>query len=296
MFELSPKTSKAAGEGSAEDQIARIVNRHDGARGSLIATLEDIQSVYGYLPEKSLRLLAEKTGKSLVDVYGVATFYNQFDLKPRGEHLVSVCLGTACHVRNSGAVVEEFKSQLGIEVGQTTADRRFTLKTVNCLGACALGPVAVIDGRYFSKLNRLSVGSLIEKTTEGHCGRAVKDDERVFPVEAICPACNQSLMDEGFLMEEIPAIKVSASFGDSQGWLRLSSLYGRHDMLCEHDVPLETVVNYSCPHCQADLAGAWRCTRCEAPMAQLGIRGGGTLRVCPRSGCCGPESRMLDLA
>ena len=97
-------------------------------------------------------------------------------------------------------------------------------------------------------------------------------------------------------MEELPAIKVSASFGDRQGWLRLSSLYGRYDMMCEHDVPFGTTVNYSCPHCHADLAGSWRCTMCETPMAQLGIRGGGVLRVCRRSGCCGPESRMLDLA
>lgn len=295
MFELSMKRPAQAQE-SDEELVSRIVDQHNGSRGNLIAILEGIQSEHGYLPEQLLRLVAEKLGKSLVDVYGVATFYNLFNLKPRGEHLVSVCLGTACHVRNSRAVVEEFEKRLGIKVGETTRDRRFTLKTVNCLGACALGPVTVIDGHYFSKLQRTSVSSLIEKATKGLSYRSAKEDIRVFSVAAICPACNKSLMDETFLIEEHPSIKVTISYENKKGWLRLSSLYGRFDMFCEYDIPFDTVVDFYCPHCGATLIGSWRCERCETPMAQMNIPGGGVMRICSRRGCYGSESHMLDLA
>lgn len=131
-------------------EIAAMLDKHkDG--GGLIAVLEDIQERYGYLPENMLRLVSKQSGRSLVDVYGVATFYRSFSLKPRGKHLVCACLGTACHVRGASRTVEELERQLGIKAGETTPDGQFTLETVNCLGACALGPVVVIDGHYFSK-------------------------------------------------------------------------------------------------------------------------------------------------
>ena len=112
----------------------------------LIAILEQIQAKYGYLPESKLKEVSETTGKSMVDIYGVATFYRAFSLKPRGKHLVSVCQGTACHVRNSTAVADEFCKKLDVKPGNTTNDKEFTLETVNCLGACALGPIVVVDG------------------------------------------------------------------------------------------------------------------------------------------------------
>lgn len=146
------------------DEILSIVDKHEDDRGGLISVLEDIQAKYSYLPPEALKLVADATGRSLVDVYGVATFYKSFSLKPRGKHLCLVCKGTACHVRGAPRVEEEFTRQLKIRAGETTPDKEFTLETVNCLGACALGPVVVVDGHYFSNVRSTRVKPIIEKT------------------------------------------------------------------------------------------------------------------------------------
>ena len=143
------RTHDRVGDDSIADSTSRIVARHQVAGDGLIAILEDIQEQHGYLPKESLQAVAKETGAPLVDIYGVATFYRSFSLTPRGEHLVFACLGTACHVNTAPMVVEALERELGIKAGQTTADGRFTLETVNCLGACALGPIVVVDGRYF---------------------------------------------------------------------------------------------------------------------------------------------------
>jgi NADH-quinone oxidoreductase subunit E len=147
--------------------ILRILDKHNDDRGGLITILEEIQAEHGYLSEKALRIVSDKTGRSLVDIYGVATFYRSFSLKPRGKHLICACLGTACHVRGAPRVVEEFERQLGIEAGQTTADKVFTLETVNCLGACALGPIVVVDNHYFSNVDTAKVKHILEKVRAG---------------------------------------------------------------------------------------------------------------------------------
>ena len=147
----------------------------------LISILEKIQSKYSYLPEKELREVSEKTGLSMVDIYGVATFYKSFSLKPRGKHLISVCLGTACHVRGGPSVAQELGKKLGINAGETTKDREFTMETVNCLGACALGPVVVVDGHYFPQVKASLVSDLLEKSRTGLDIVKVETDERIFP-------------------------------------------------------------------------------------------------------------------
>ena len=160
---VSNKENICAEEEVDLKDILRILEKHNEDRGGLIAILEEIQAEYGYLPEKSLRIASDKTGRPLVDVYSVATFYRSFSLKPRGRHLVCACLGTACHVRGAPRIVEELKHQLGIKAGETTPDKEFTLETVNCLGACALGPVVVIDGHYFSKVRKSRISQLLEQ-------------------------------------------------------------------------------------------------------------------------------------
>jgi len=137
---------------SDSKKVATIVSKY-GNRDSLVSILQDIQSEYHYLPEDALRVVAGQLDLQLIQVYGVATFFKAFSLKPRGEHIVSVCLGTACHVRGAPAVLDEVKRQLGIEPGETTKDMRFSLETVNCLGACALGPIMVIDGKYHGQMS-----------------------------------------------------------------------------------------------------------------------------------------------
>ena len=141
---------------------AQVVSK-DHDEDSLIAILEELQMQYRYLPRDALILVSGKLGVPLSQVYSVATFYNAFTLKPRGKYLVQVCLGTACHVRGSRRVLDEVCRRLDVEPGETTADRLFSIETVNCLGACALGPIMVVEGEYFGQMTAAKVGPILEK-------------------------------------------------------------------------------------------------------------------------------------
>lgn len=263
------------------------------SKGGIISILEEIQVRYGYLPEEALREVAEQTGKSLVDIYGVATFYRSFSLKPRGKHLISVCLGTACHVRGGPTVEKECEHKLNIKPGDTTKDNEFTLETVACLGACSLGPIVVADGHYFSKVIPLKVKQIIEKTREGLDKIDIGNDERIFPVEISCARCNHSLMDPGYLIDNHPSIRVTISFGRNHGWLRLSSLYGSYNIESEYEIPDDILVNFFCPHCHTELRGVGHCIECGSPMITLIVKGGGVIQICSRRGCRG---HLLNLA
>jgi NADH-quinone oxidoreductase subunit E len=273
--------------------LNEVVEKHGGRRGAVIAMLEEIQAKYGYLPPRALQVVAENTGSPMVDVYAVATFYKAFSLKPRGKHLVSVCLGTACHVRGGPGIAKELERQLGIKAGETTDDREFTLETVNCLGACALGPVVVVDGHYFPHVGTRDVDGILARTREGLDRVEVKGDRRVFPIQVSCPRCNHGLMDPDFEIDGNPSIRVTMSFGREHGWLRLSSLYGSYNVESEHDIPKDAVVNFFCPHCHAELRGAAACLECGAPMVPMIVRGGGVVQICSRRGCKG---HMLDVS
>jgi len=290
--------AKPNGDGSrlvagAEGQdVLAILQKYDGRRGSLIAILEEIQLRYGYLPEEALRAVSERTGRSLVDIYGIATFYRSFSLKPRGKHLVCACLGTACHVRGAPAVVERLKEQLGIEPGETTPDRLFTLETVNCLGACALGPVVVIDGHYFSKVKKSRIRPLLDGALAGFDRTEAGEDGRLFPITASCSRCNLSLMDPASPIDGRPSIRVSILFDRQQGWLRLSSLHGSGHFSMDCDVPRNNVARFFCPYCHEELVAGSDCPVCEAPLVSLIIDGGAMLRICSRRGC---DKHLLDL-
>jgi NADH-quinone oxidoreductase subunit E len=145
------------------ETISTIISQYGGDRDSLISILQDIQAVYHYLSEDALRAVASQLKLPLIQVYAVATFFKTFSLKPRGEHMVTVCLGTACHVRGAHTLLDELKRQLCVEPGETTEDRRFTLETVNCVGACALGPIMVIDGRYHGQMSPRKVKKVLKK-------------------------------------------------------------------------------------------------------------------------------------
>lgn len=272
--------------------VKKILDKNNEDLGGLISILEDIQAKYSYLPQEALKIVAEETGRSLVDIYGVATFYKAFSLKPRGKHLVSVCLGTACHVRGAPKIAEEFERQLGISPGGTTSDREFTLETVNCLGACALGPIVVVDGHYFSNVSTSKVKKILNKTREGLDKVEVEKDMRLFPVEVSCARCNHSLMDPDYLLDGCPSIRVIVSFENQHGWLLLSSVYGSYKVACEYNIPIETVITFFCPHCNAELSSVTDCTECGAPMVPMIVKGGGMVQICSRHGC---KSHLLDL-
>ncbi len=129
---------------------------------ALISLLSDIQDRYHYLPHNLLVLLSETLDIPLSQIYSVATFYNAFSLKPRGAHIVRVCMGTACHVRGAPAILNRLETKLKMRAGETSRDRQVTLETVNCLGACALGPVTVVDGAYSGQMDIAKVDRLLK--------------------------------------------------------------------------------------------------------------------------------------
>jgi len=144
-------------------EINDIIDQAARSDGSLIAALEDIQRRLRYLPPEALILASERLGLPLSQTYSVATFYNAFSLKPKGRHCLNVCMGTACHVRGSPQVLDRLETKLGVTAGSTTRDRLFTLETVNCLGACALGPIVVTDGEYSGQMTPQRADSLLKR-------------------------------------------------------------------------------------------------------------------------------------
>lgn len=282
-----------ADESIKDESLIQVLEKHKHDDKGLISILEDVQGKYGYLPQEALRLVAKETGRSLVDIYGVATFYRAFSLKPRGKHLVSVCVGTACHVRGAPTIAKEFSRQLGVKPGDTTPDKNFTLETVNCLGACALGPIVVVDGHYFSHVSKTKVHGILDRALEGFEDIEIKQDYRIFPVEVSCPRCNHSLMDPNYAIDGYPSIRVTMAFGTQHGWLRLSSLYGSYNVFSQYPIPKDAVINFFCPHCHAEFSSPNSCTLCNAPMVPMIVRGGGMVQICSRNGC---KSHMLDIS
>ncbi|MFH1834490.1 MAG: NAD(P)H-dependent oxidoreductase subunit E, partial [bacterium] len=273
--------------------ICALLEKHDTGRGGLMAVLEEIQSSCGYLPEELLCLVAEKTDRSMVDLYGIATFYRSFRLNPRGRHTVSVCLGTACHVRGAPMLVDEFKRQLDVKPQEeTTLDGAFTLETVNCLGACALGPIVVGDDHCFSKVEPPKVRSILRRIRTDAHAVDVRNDPRFFPVPVRCGRCDHSLMDPVHLIDGHPSVRLNATYRGEQGWVRLSSLYGSYAVEYEHDIPVNAKIDFSCSHCGGALKGAASCPECGCPMAPMIAEGGGMAQICTMRGCKG---HALDL-
>ncbi|HQG30498.1 MAG TPA: NAD(P)H-dependent oxidoreductase subunit E [Deltaproteobacteria bacterium] len=272
--------------------ILEIIQRNGKNRAGLIAILEEIQAEYAYLPEAALRLVAKETGRSLADVYGVATFYKAFSLKPKGRHCISVCLGTACHVRGAQKIVEEFSQELGIKPGETTPDNEVTLETVNCLGACALGPTVVADGRYFPHVCKNKVNGIIDAAVKGLEHYDEKTDGRIFPLEVSCPVCRKSLMSPDHHIDGRPSVSLEVSLDGRRDRLHFSSLYGSRTPASGSEIPPSSVSRFHCPHCRNEIPCFSDCLECGSPMAALYIREGVVWEICTRRGCPG---HMLNL-
>ncbi len=144
-----------------EKNITKICKQNNHDKSNLLAILNDIQAEYNWLPPQALKIVAEELRIPLIDIYGVASFYHAFSLTPRGKHVVTCCQGTACHVRGAPYVLKRLQDQLGVEPGCTTRDEQFTLETVNCLGACALAPIIVIDGHYYGQATVQKVDGML---------------------------------------------------------------------------------------------------------------------------------------
>jgi NADH-quinone oxidoreductase subunit E len=167
-------TMNVAAENEEKDMlngIVSILTAFEKGRGNLIPILQKIQEEYQYLSPLALQMVAKHLKMSSCDVYGVATFYNQFRFYPPGKHQIKVCLGTACHVRGGDIILENFERKLEIKAGETTPDREFSIDRVACVGCCALAPVAIIDETVYghmapSKVEGLIMGFEIEKERE----------------------------------------------------------------------------------------------------------------------------------
>lgn len=152
------------------EKVDEIVDSYDAEKESLIQVLQDITSEYNYLPGTCLTQVSQRLNVPLSEVFEVTTFYKAFSLEPRGKHLVNVCLGTACHVRGAHQILNQIERTLNIKAGQTSDNLMFTLGTVNCVGACALGPVVVIDDQYHGQMTQKKIKELLEKYTKARRG------------------------------------------------------------------------------------------------------------------------------
>jgi len=132
--------------------IDPLISKFKGKKGNLIPILQGTQNIYGYVPREAFIKINAETGLSLSEMYGVATFYAQFRLKPVGKHIIKVCHGTACHVQNANKITEDLQDSLGVLDGETTEDRMFTLESVACLGCCSLAPVMMIGDDTYGSL------------------------------------------------------------------------------------------------------------------------------------------------
>jgi len=148
---------------SEYSKIDDIMKNHSWEESALISILHEIENLYNYLPAWALRHISEKLNIPMIQVYGVASFYDAFHLKPRGKHLIRVCKGTACYLRGATQVSEALEKELGIKEGETTPDQKFSLQSVRCLGACALAPVVLIGERYFDKASPTKLRSVLKK-------------------------------------------------------------------------------------------------------------------------------------
>jgi NADH-quinone oxidoreductase subunit E len=129
-------------------KVESIIDSYKDKKEQLISLLQEIQSLFNYIPQETIVKISQKLEIPLSQVFSVATFFQSFSLKPRGRHTITVCLGTACHVKGGQRLVDKMDRDFNLKPGETTQDERFTLETANCLGCCALGPVVVIDGKY----------------------------------------------------------------------------------------------------------------------------------------------------
>jgi NADH-quinone oxidoreductase subunit E len=145
------------------EKVSRVLQKHRRDKSLLVDILQDTQTEIGYLPKEALEEVSRGLDVPQSRVYSVATFFKAFSLKPRGRHLINVCMGTACHVRGSAKVLEKIEQLLNVRTGETTKDLKYTLETVNCVGACALGPMVIVGEDYHGEMTPEGVVSMLKQ-------------------------------------------------------------------------------------------------------------------------------------
>ncbi len=146
-----------------EKQLIAIIDEHKEMKGAMMPILQKAQDVYGYLPPEVIKIIADRTGVSQAEIYGIVSFYSQFSLNPKGQVAIAVCLGTACYVKGSGEILDRIKTQLGVEAGSTSADGKYSLEATRCIGACGLAPVLTINNDVYGRLTADMVPDILAK-------------------------------------------------------------------------------------------------------------------------------------
>ncbi len=146
-----------------EAKLLEVIAKYKGMKGALMPIMQEAQEIYGYLPYQVQKIISDETGIPIEKIYGVATFYAQFSMSPKGKYIVSVCLGTACYVKGAGKILEEVEKSLGIGDGECTADGKFSLEVCRCVGACGLAPVMIVAGDVYGKMTPDRVAGVLAK-------------------------------------------------------------------------------------------------------------------------------------
>ena len=159
------KVSSVPFKGTKEQEakLLEVIAKYKGMKGALMPIMQEAQEIYGYLQYQVQKIISDETGIPIEKIYGVATFYAQFSMSPKGKYVVAMCLGTACYVKGAGAVLEEIEKVLGIEDGGCTPDGKFSLEVCRCVGACGLAPVMIVDGDVYGKMTPDRVAGILAK-------------------------------------------------------------------------------------------------------------------------------------
>jgi len=152
------------------ERVNEIIDNYQADRTASLAILQDVQREYKFLPREALELVAQRLEMPVGHIYQMATFFKAFSLKPRGDYLVKVCLGTACHVQGGPHILEQLEHDLKIKAGQTTADGKFSVEAVRCLGACALAPIVVVNDEVYGKMSITAANKLVGDLSKGGAG------------------------------------------------------------------------------------------------------------------------------
>ena len=156
-------TVEFRGTKEQEAKLLEVIAKYDGVPGKTMPILQEAQEIYGYLPIEVQKIIAEKTGIPLEEIFGIVSFYAQFKLNPDGEISIAVCLGTACYVKGSGDIIEEFSKQLNLPVGSTSPDGKYSIEATRCIGACGLAPVLTVNGDVYGRLTKKDVADILDK-------------------------------------------------------------------------------------------------------------------------------------
>lgn len=159
------------------ERLDRVFEKYKDTPGKLMPVLQEAQDIYGYLPYEIQQRISQALDIPICDVYGVASFYSQFNLTPKGKHQISVCLGTACYVKGADSVLKKIEEKLGIKNGECTEDRLFSIDSCRCVGACGLAPVIMIDDEVYGNLDADKVDAILDKYIQSEKGGECDDDK-----------------------------------------------------------------------------------------------------------------------